>query len=135
MRDVYIDPTREQFDAFKQLDRNTPIQMLNQVKYRHQACYPSGHRLDSTHITGAEAYRLYRAETAPIFERVGGEIVWSGTFEMVLTGPADEHWDSVFIAQYPTAHAFLEMVTDRDYQLAVIHRQAAVETSRLIRLR
>ena len=34
-----------------------------------------------------------------------------------------------------TAHAFLAMVSDPDYQRAVVHRQAAVETSRLIRTR
>jgi hypothetical protein len=34
---------------------------------------------------------------------------------------------------YPTAAAFLEMVTDPVYRQAVVHRQAAVATSRLIR--
>ena len=39
----------------------------------------------------------------------------------------------IFVARYPTAGAFLEMVTDPDYRIAVTHRQAAVEDSRLIR--
>ena len=60
-------------------------------------------------------------------------VVWRGAFETVLTGPADEQWDAAFIAQYPSAGAFLEMVTDPDYRLAVVNRQAAVQTSRLIR--
>ena len=51
----------------------------------------------------------------------------------MLIGPSDEAWDDVFIARYPTAHAFLEMVTDPVYRQAVTHRQAAVVTSRLIR--
>ena len=50
-----------------------------------------------------------------------------------MIGPASEVWDAIFIAQYPNANAFLEMVTDAEYQKAVVHRQAAVETSRLIR--
>jgi hypothetical protein len=41
-------------------------------------------------------------------------------------------WDTIFIAHYPTARAFLAMVTDPGYREAVVHRQAAVETSRLI---
>lgn len=134
MSEHYIDPERDQFDAFKRLDRDTPIYMLNLVHFRHQACYPEGHRLVSANVSGAEAYRLYGEESGPVFSRVGGEIFWRGTFEAMLTGPRDEKWDSVFIARYPSAHAFLEMVTDPDYRVAVIHRQAAVETSRLIRL-
>ena len=39
----------------------------------------------------------------------------------------------MFIAQYPTSAAFLAMVTDPEYQLAVVHRQAAVMDSRLVR--
>jgi uncharacterized protein (DUF1330 family) len=130
----YIDPDREQFDYFKNLNRDTPIFMLNQVKFRAQACYPEDHQLAGSRISGAEAYRLYGEESGPIFQRVGGSIFWRGRFEAVLTGPKDESWDAVFIARYPNAHAFLEMVTDANYRLAVVHRQAAVETSRLIRL-
>ena len=134
MNEQFIDPSREQFDYFKGLDRDTPIFMLNQVRFRLQARYPEGHGLAGASVTGAEAYRLYGEESGPIFERVGGTIAFRGKFEAVLTGPTDEKWDAVFIARYPNAHAFLEMVTDPNYRLAVIHRQAAVETSRLIRL-
>lgn len=134
MSEHYIDPSREQFDHFKGLDRDTPIYMLNQLRYRHQAQYPEGHRLSSASITGAEAYRLYGEESDPVFSRVGGEIVWHGSFEATLTGPTDEVWDAIFIARYPNTHAFLEMIKDPNYQVAVVHRQAAVETSRLIRL-
>jgi uncharacterized protein (DUF1330 family) len=51
----------------------------------------------------------------------------------MLIGPEDKRWDLIFIARYPTAGAFLEMVTDPQYQEAVKHRQAAVLDSRLIR--
>ena len=52
----------------------------------------------------------------------------------MLIGPLDEHWDVAFIARYPSAAAFLEMVTDADYRVAVMHRQAAVDDSRLVRM-
>lgn len=51
----------------------------------------------------------------------------------MLIGPAGEHWDAAFVARYPSAAAFLEMIADPAYRAAVIHRQAAVQTSRLIR--
>ena len=36
-----IDPSRPQFDAFKALPRNTPIQMLNLIRLRPLAAYPA----------------------------------------------------------------------------------------------
>ncbi|MDE4143356.1 MAG: DUF1330 domain-containing protein [Pseudophaeobacter sp. bin_em_oilr2.035] len=129
----YIDPDRAQFEAFKGLDRDQPIEMLNLVKFRDTAAYPEDHALAGTGLTGAEAYKNYGRETAPIIARLGAGIVWRGNWQATLIGPGDEVWDEMFIARYPTAHAFLEMVTDPDYRKAVVHRQAAVETSRLIR--
>ncbi|WP_372573256.1 DUF1330 domain-containing protein [Ruegeria jejuensis] len=129
----FIDPERAQFEAFKALDRDQPIEMLNLVQFRGSATYPAGHDLAEAGLSGAKAYARYGAETAPILSRVGGAIVWRGGFESVLIGPEDERWDAIFIVRYPTANAFLQMVSDPDYQRAVIHRQAAVETSRLIR--
>ena len=129
----HIDPTRAQFDAFKALPRDQPIEMLNLVRYRDAAAYPDDHDCAALGLTGAEAYQRYGAESGPIFSRVGGRIVWSGKPAIVLSGPADEAWDTAFVARYPTAAAFLEMVTDAAYRLAVVHRQAAVLTSRLIR--
>lgn len=129
----YVDPDRGQFEAFKALDRDQPIEMLNLVKFRAEAQYPNSHEMAGAGLTGAQAYQKYGTETAPIIGRIGASILWRGVFETTLIGPADEVWDAVFIARYPTAYAFLEMVTDPVYRAAVVHRQAAVETSRLIR--
>lgn len=133
MTDRHIDPERAQFDAFKALPRDTPIHMLNLVRFKAEADYPGDHPLAGQSLTGADAYANYGRESGPIFQRVGGSIVWRGTMEALLIGPEGERWDAVFIAQYPNSGAFMEMVTDPAYRLAVVHRQAAVETSRLIR--
>lgn len=133
MTEAYVDPTRAAFDLFKSLPRDTPINMLNLIRYRDIAAYPDGHDHAGKGWTGARAYEEYGTTSAPIFERLGGQIVWRGRFETVLTGPADGQWDAAFIAAYPNAGAFLAMVTDPDYKLAVVNRQAAVATSRLVR--
>jgi uncharacterized protein (DUF1330 family) len=124
----YIDPSSEQFFAFKNLPRNTPIMVLNLIKYNEHAKYDN-----EDQVTGIEAYRRYGEAAGLIFSRVGGSVIWQGKPESILIGPQDEYWDTAFIAPYPTASAFLDMVTDPEYQSAVFHRQAAVETSRLIR--
>jgi len=133
MTEAHVDPSREQFDAFKALPRDAPIAMLNLVRYRAEAAYPDSHDCAALGLTGAEAYARYGEESGPIFRRLGGSVIWSGAPQLVLTGPTGEVWDTAFVALYPSAHAFLEMVTDPAYRLAVVHRQAAVATSRLIR--
>jgi uncharacterized protein (DUF1330 family) len=129
-----IDPTREQFDAFKALPRDTPIQMLNLIRLNKDAKYPQGHPNHGKGMSGLDAYREYGRSSADIFRSLGGKQVWAGRPDAVLTGPTDERWDLAFIAEYPNAGAFLAMVTNPDYREHVKHRQAAVEDSRLIRL-
>jgi uncharacterized protein (DUF1330 family) len=129
-----IDPERSQFDAFKALPRDQPIQMLNLVRVREVAAYPEGHPNAGKGMSGREAYRAYGEDSGAVFQRVGAAQVWAGRPEVVVTGPLDERWDIAFIAFYPSAGAFLEMVTDPVYREAVKHRQAAVEDSRLIRM-
>lgn len=129
----HIDPTRAQFEAFKALDRDQPLDMLNLVALKPHATYPANHPLAGQALTGAEAYTHYGRDSAPVLARVGGHITWRGQFDTTLIGPDDEVWDVMFIAHYPTAHAFLQMISDPEYQRAVVHRQAAVKTSRLTR--
>lgn len=128
MSDQFIDPSREHFAAFKDLPRDQPVEMLNLVALHDVAEYEDGAR-----CSGTDAYAAYGRESAPILSKVGGAILWSGEPEFMLIGPSDERWDIAFIARYPSGQAFLDMVYDPDYQVAVKHRQAAVRTSRLIR--
>ncbi len=132
-QEIYLDPTRESFDAFKALPRDTPINMLNLIKFHEQAQYPDDHPNASHGWSGERAYEEYGKTSGPIFVRVGGTIIWRGSMEAMLIGPQDEQWDASFIARYPHSGAFMEMVTDPEYQKAVVNRQAAVLTSRLVR--
>lgn len=133
MSDKHVDPERAQFDAFKELPRDTKIHMLNLVRFKDEATYPDDHPLAGKGLSGAEAYANYGMDSGPVFQRVGGSIVWRGSMEAMLIGPEGEKWDAMFVAEYPNSGAFMEMVTDPVYRQAVVHRQAAVETSRLIR--
>lgn len=124
----HIDPTKETFAAFRAIERPGPLHMLNLVRLRAEALYADGRK-----ATGAEAYAAYGRESAPVFARLGGRVVWRGAFEHMLIGPAEERWDLCFIAEYPSTDAFVAMIRDPVYREAVKHRQAAVVDSRLIR--
>lgn len=126
----HVDPDRERYAIFKELPRSGKIHMLNLVRLRETAVYEDG-----TMVTGHEAYAAYGRESGPVFQRLGGRIVWSGKFELMLIGPESEYWDICFVAEYPDADTFIAMLRNEEYRKAVKHRQAAVFDSRLVRLR
>ncbi len=131
----FIDPSPVHWKAFKDLPRDEPIHMLNLLRFRDEAEYPEGHEHHGNGWSGRRAYEEYGKTSGPIFRRVGGTIAWRGAFQTMVTGPDDKHWDDGFVAEYPGASAFLEMVMDADYQLAVVNRTAALVDSRLIRFK
>jgi uncharacterized protein (DUF1330 family) len=112
------------------LKSDGPIWMLNLIRLRKQAKYADGRK-----ATGAEAYSAYGKESESFFKAVGGKIVSVGKPELIVIGPEKERWDLCFIAEYPSASAFGDMVKNPGYQKVVHHRQAAVKDSRLIRLK
>jgi len=134
MSSIHVNPEREQFKAIFALPLDRPVLMLNLLRFRGQAQYaPDDPEYGEPPVSGAEAYRRYSQTATPVFDRVGGTQHWIGQPELTLIGPADETWDLAFIARYPTAQAFIDMLRDQGYQRAVRHRNAAVADSRLIR--
>ena len=130
---AYIDPSREAFDLFKSLPRDTPIRMLNLIKFKDMADYSPGHPNHDKGLTGREAYAIYRTGFQTLVGSSGAAMVWEGPLECTVTGPADE-WDEAFVMGYPSSATFLAMVTDEHYKTKVLpHRTAAVADSRLIR--
>jgi uncharacterized protein (DUF1330 family) len=85
--------------------------------------------------------RLERELTPPIAREAArtsrgrGKIVWRGSSAFTAIGPREEKWDEVFVAEYPSMEHFFKMLRNPEYrENAVIHRQAAVADSRLIRI-
>ena len=89
MSQFYIDPSPENFAAFKALPRDEPIHMLNLLRYRELAEYPAGHVHHGNGWSGRRAYQEYGKTSGPIFTRVGGTIVWRGAFQTMVG--SEEH--------------------------------------------
>lgn len=129
----HVDPSRENWQTFKDLPRGTPIHMLNLIKLRDLAEYPEGHALHGKGLTGAEAYAIYEKRFQDLVVDDGAAMVWEGRLECTVTGPAGE-WDKAFVMGYPNAGVFMAMVKNPEYvRDALPHRTAAVADSRLIR--
>jgi len=129
----YVDPSRENWQAFKDLPRDQPIHMLNLIKFRDLAEYPEGHPNHGTGLTGREAYAIYLEGFQRVVANDGAAMVWEAPMECVVTGPAGE-WDEAFVMGYPNSGIFMAMVKNEEYIRDVVaHRSAAVADSRLIR--
>jgi hypothetical protein len=130
---AHIDPSRENWQAFKDLPRDRPIHMLNLIKLRELAEYPEGHPMHGKGLTGREAYAIYSAGFQRLVADDGAAMVWEAPLECVVTGPPGE-WDEAFVMGYPSSAAFMAMVKNEEYIRDVVpHRTAAVADSRLIR--
>lgn len=129
----YVDPSRENWQRFKDLPRDRPIHMLNLIKFRELADYPEGHPNHGKGLTGREAYEIYREGFQRVVSGDGAAMVWEAPMECVVTGPEGE-WDEAFVMGYPDSGTFMAMVRNEEYIRDVVpHRTAAVADSRLIR--
>lgn len=126
--DFHTSFSKETWELFKADQRTGPVHMLNLIRLREKAAYPDGRPL-----TGVEAYKCYSDTSAPVFQELGGKVVWRGSFELMMVGPQSETWDISFIAEYPSVQVFLDMMKNPTYREAMTHRQAGVLNSRLIR--
>ena len=134
-KDEHLEVWAGHFAEFMALPLDHPIDMLNLIRFRAVAAYPDEHSHAGKGLSGEEAFRIYTRESYPSFLRAGGSMVWLGSMAAMLIGPITERWNLAFIARYPSREAFLASLADPEYKVAVLHRQAALETSRLICLK
>lgn len=126
-----LNPTPEQLSVFADsMPADTPILMLNLLRFASAANYPPGSEHSS--CSGREAYARYSRTALAKVLGVGGEVQTLATAHVALIAPADEHWDDLLLVRYPSKAAFLGMLADPEYRAATVHRSAALADSRLI---
>ena len=116
-------PNEEQMAGFLEGDIDTPIKMVNLLKFKDKADYKDGRQ---TSLSGKEAYQIYTDEVQGHLEKVGGKSIFLGEVERLMLGEVEDLWDWVVIAEYPSRKAMLEMVMDSEYQKSEEHRSAGL---------
>ncbi|HQI80785.1 MAG TPA: DUF1330 domain-containing protein [Deltaproteobacteria bacterium] len=125
-----VNPTRESISALGRIPGDTPIVMVNLLRFRDMAAYPPGSSFEE--CTGRQAYRRYMEQVAKPLGEVGAKAVWLSRVLACVIAPEDEQWDQVLLVRYPSVDAFLAMIRIPAYLAASVHREAALEDSRLI---
>jgi uncharacterized protein (DUF1330 family) len=92
-----------------ELDQQTPVVMLNLMRFRERSLDGDG--------SGWDAYLRYSALTVPMIKARGGTLLWTGEAKTVALGlEADHQWDYAALVYYPTVAAFIDMMTSEDYE-------------------
>tara|TARA_Y200000002_G_scaffold359472_1_gene343776 strand:+ start:861 stop:1271 length:411 start_codon:yes stop_codon:yes gene_type:complete len=117
-------PSEEQMKGFVDGDIDSPISMVNLLKYKEKAEYEDGR---VTELTGKEAYQIYALEVAKLVEKTGGKILFGGEVSRLMLGEVEELWDMIAIAYYPSRKKMLEMMMSPEYAEISIHRTAGLE--------
>lgn len=119
----YLEINKEQFKTFVQLPMNTPVVMLNLLKFKDM--------VSETGLSGAESYAAYMRQATPFFAKAGAEVLFIGKPQTMLIGPEDEIlWDKMLLVKYNTIAGFLGMVQAEGYPAHL--RKQALNDSRLI---
>ena len=118
-----LHPDNDQMQGFQQGDLDTPIFMVNLLKFKDEAEYEDGRETDAT---SAEAYGIYGQEVQAHIQKVGGKGIFGGKVSRLVLGEVEELWDMVAIVMYPSRKAMLAMVGDAAYLASAVHRTAGL---------
>lgn len=118
-----ISPTDPQLSELQEYPQNTPLVMLNILKFKAQT---------STTETGQEAYARYFKNASPFVEKASAKLIWKGKVHSTVIGDSDNQPHIVFLVEYPTVNHFFAMVSNPDYQKIAGDRSIALEYGGLI---
>src|SRR5262249_39519119 len=87
-------PTKEQIKALVESDLETPVVMLNLLRFAERAG-------SNGEGSGRDSYTRYGERVLSMLEQVGGRILWQGRADSVVIGGEDDEWDAVILGVLP----------------------------------
>lgn len=132
-RNLYLPPdVAPQFfsrlRAWMEADDGRPFYNLNLMRF-----HPTLQRFPGAPVfngTPEESNAHYESATAPKLFKLGGYPTFSGAVRsenLVGYEPEVDNWKRVVIARYPSRRAFLDLITDPEYQKLEPYKAMAVE--------
>ncbi len=118
-----VHPSPEQAKAFFGGEEDGPMCMVNLLKFKDRATYADG---SEPELSGRDAYLRYGAGVQACLAAVGGKARFTGFVTDLMLGEAEDLWDMVAIAEYPSRAAMLQMVQSAQYQAISKHRDAGL---------
>ena len=114
-----VEPTPDQLAELQAIaggPDDGPLVMLNLNRYRDPA-----------------AYARYGEVAMRGLERIGGRVLWHAPIKGTVIGEGDERFDDLIAVWYPSAAAFLGMISDADYLEGRDDRLEGLERAVLLR--
>lgn len=100
-------PTPEQIQTLMEGPDDTPVVMLNLLKFKTRA--DGGNES----MSGQESYGLYAAKMQEFVESKGGRFLYAGTADSMVLGETDYDFDIVALVEYPSRKAFIEIASSQ----------------------
>lgn len=109
---IALYPTKEQIQALLADPAETPVVMLNLLRFK----------------PGAEPeYRRYATAMRKLVEGRGGRFLWTGRVTAQVVGSGGEGFEVVGLVEYPSRKAFVEIATSQEVAAIGVHRTAGLE--------
>ncbi|MEM9823036.1 MAG: DUF1330 domain-containing protein [Bacteroidota bacterium] len=119
-----VHPSKAQLEALKQYPQDTPVVMVNIIKYKVKT--------EAGTETGKTAYKRYLHNVTPLIEKASAQVLWRGTVAQTVIGDESEQADVIFMVQYPSVQHFFNMIYSSEYQAVSKDRSIALEFGGLI---
>lgn len=130
-------PQEAQLAKLGSLPQEAPLAVLNLFRFNAEAGYrPEDPEFgtEAARITGREAWAAYAAAAGKAIVALGGRVVFSTRVEQLMIGPEEAHWELAAVMYFPTRKAFVELLSDPDFQAVSRHRKAALADHCMIHL-
>jgi uncharacterized protein (DUF1330 family) len=121
-----IMPTPEQIQELLSGPADTPVVMLNLLRFKREADGPDAG------VSGQAAYQRYAEAMRRVVESRGGRFIWAGRVDSLVIGESEERFDAVGLVEYPSRAAFLEIAQSPEVREIGVHRTAGLESQWLI---
>lgn len=108
-------PEQNQIKELMNGPADEPVVMVNLLIYKNKSSY--------------QKYQLAIAKLLPEF---GAKLVWAGEMRCTVIGKNVPAFESIYLVQYPSHNAFIEMTSSPTYLEDKIHREEGLESQWLL---